>query len=219
MPERQLVTAPANTSHTICEFDNFWDDIDRENPYAFLSNFHEPGDRDFTIELPWTGVMIAPTTEHLFAAAKASKGADRVAILDAETPGASKGAGRSCDLVPFWETVKLDVMQTCLWEKFDPLRNADLAERLVDTYPQHLREGTHWDDRVWGVDSFDDDAPGRNWLGMLLMDTRSRLMDGLPLDASILWDGADGPWSVVLDDYRGLTRWEETILGRFLRAE
>lgn len=168
--------APQDTPLTIVRFDDFWDSK-KTNPFRFLSNFYVMT-KPVTIDLPWTGPMSAVTTEHLFAAAKADNAKEQKKILDAPTPGRAKLYGRMCQLIPEWDLVCMAVMRCCIEAKFKD--GSHLAKKLVGTYPFHLREGTTWDDRRWGVDVTDDAQPGQNMLGMLLMDHRARLMDGLP---------------------------------------
>jgi ribA/ribD-fused uncharacterized protein len=171
---------PRNTTNTITVFDDFWDDSYNQNPYSFLSNFYDVTKHyanGVTIDLPWTGEMTASTTEHLFAAAKTPDPDERAAILRANGPGQAKYLGRICQLVPWWEEVKWRVMRSCIEAKFHS--GSQLANLLIDTFPKNLREGTTWGDTEWGVDVCAYGEPGHNLLGMILMDHRGRLMDGL----------------------------------------
>lgn len=157
---------------------DWFDDFNGPHPFVFLSNFYEghPVEwEDFTF----------PTTEHAFAWAKVDRShPDAVSwlglIREAEGPAAAKVLGRACPLDPEWEATKFGVMQRIVWQKFT--QHPDLAALLDGTGHAHLQEGTYWDDRVWGVDLTSHDDPmqraGGNWLGMILMDTRSRLRLG-----------------------------------------
>lgn len=166
-----------NTLERILWFDDFEDEP--TNQHRFLSNFYigEP------IRVSSTAVF--PTGEHAFAAYKAADPRAFHAIATAvdrkgsPSPGAAKSMGRSCTLRPDWEVVKLDVMAAVIRAKF----TLDRVEGhlLLETGNRLLMEGTYWHDRVWGVDlqaNREDpvQAPGRNWLGTLLMARRAELV-------------------------------------------
>ena len=137
-----------------------------DGDYAFLSNFYEaPCD--------YEGIHY-PTVEHAFQAAKTLDINGRKAIAAAPTPGKAKRMGRSVVLRPDWEEVKVDVMRDCLRSKF---RNTNLRRLLLATGDEELMEGNFWHDNVWGNCLCEEcqDTPGRNMLGMLLMDLRTEI--------------------------------------------
>ena len=140
--------------------------IEFENEYAFLSNFYPS---PFTHE----GIEY-PTNEHFFQAMKTTDLELRKAIAAAKTPGVAKRMGRTVKLRPDWERVKVDVMRLGLILKF---QNPDLKEKLLATGDEELIEGNWWCDNVWGSCHCDAcfNTPGRNMLGMLLMDLRKEL--------------------------------------------
>lgn len=172
-----------NSDGVIAWFDDFGDP---KNPGRFLSNFYVgeplivPGlDWDY-----WTEELEGPvefqTGEHLFAAMKAHKAEDFHAIVSAKGPGTAKSIGRSIELWDMWEQVKYDAMMLTLRTKF----TLDRAEgaMLLETGDKLLIEGTLWRDQVWGVDIDSRKnqlnpltAPGRNWLGTMLMARRAEL--------------------------------------------
>ena len=136
-----------------------------EGEYAFLSNFyHSP--------FVYDGIEY-PTVEHFFQAAKTTDLSKRKEIAAALTPGQAKRMGRQVKLRPDWEEVKVYIMALGLKLKFsDP----NLAEQLIDTWPEHLVEGTTWHDRFWGVCTCERCyGHGENHLGQLLMDLRKEL--------------------------------------------
>ena len=105
----------------------FWfDDLEGDQPYRFLSNFHvgepitEPG-----YDFAWQ------TGEHMFAAYKARSRRDFQAVHDAQGPGAAKSLGRRIALRGDWESVKYDVMRWVLACKFTLDR--DEGRRLLET--------------------------------------------------------------------------------------
>lgn len=139
-------------------------EFDGEN--EFLSNFyHSP--------VFYEGIVY-PTNEHFFQAMKTLDLAERQRIANAETPGMAKRMGRNVLLRPDWEQVKVDVMRTGLMLKFT---DAALAEKLLATGDEELVEGNWWHDQTWGSCFCPDHCrtPGRNLLGMLLMELRKEL--------------------------------------------
>ena len=128
--------------------------------YRFLSNFWivnlRIGDMHFT------------SAEHAYQAAKSLDPQDWANISSCKTPGDAKRAGRLLKLRPDWESIKLDVMEIILREKFS---HSELAHKLVETGDQELIEGNHWGDTFWGVCR----NQGQNHLGRLLMKIRSEL--------------------------------------------
>lgn len=151
------------------------------NDYRFLSNFYVgeplvmPDGEEF------------PTGEHAYQAYKAAHREAFLAIQGAAdrygdpSPGRAKQMGNVCTLRPDWEVVKLDVMAAVVRCKFTAEREE--GRLLLATADALLVEGTYWGDRVWGVDLktwFDREppiveAPGRNWLGTMLMARRAEL--------------------------------------------
>ena len=180
----------------------WFDDFGGDHEHAVLSNFYKgaPIVLPLTWEMLWEGeaarawmesheidpgaYVEAATGEHLFAAFKAEWVDDFAAVLLATNkqgvldPGKSKELGRKIGLREDWEEIKLDVMMLVLRSKFTLARHE--GQVLLGTGDALLIEGTHWADRVWGVD-LDEDHPdpqtayGRNWLGTLLMARRAEL--------------------------------------------
>lgn len=139
-------------------------EFDGEN--EFLSNFyHSP--------IFYEGIVY-PTNEHFFQAMKTLDPEERKEIAAADTPGQAKRMGRSVTLRPDWERIKVDVMRTGLMLKFT---DAALAKKLLDTGDEELVEGNWWCDQTWGSCNCPKHirTPGRNLLGMLLMELRKEL--------------------------------------------
>ena len=151
----------------------WFDDFDGEHPYRALSNFYigEP------IEIPEIeGAWM--TGEHAYQALKAASAEERERIRRANSPAQSKMLGNTCQLRSDWEAVKYDAMMAVLRAKFTLGREEGRVLRA--TGDALLIEGTFWQDTVWGVDLRDDTvyathAPGRNWLGTMLMARRAEL--------------------------------------------
>ncbi len=143
--------------------------IEFEDEYAFLSNFYPSTFTHDGIEYP--------TVEHFFQAAKTLDIAEKKAIAAAATPGKAKRMGRMVRLRPDWEIIKADVMKLGLQLKF---KDPSLAAKLIETGDEELIEGNWWHDNTWGscycVKC--SRTPGRNLLGMLLMELRKELIYG-----------------------------------------
>lgn len=141
--------------------------IEFEDEYAFLSNFYPS-----TI---YHDGITYPTNEHFFQAMKTLDINERKAIAAAETPGMAKRMGRNVKLRPDWEKIKVDVMRLGLILKFT---DAELAKKLLATGDEELVEGNWWHDNTWGncLCAKCSRIPGKNMLGLLLMDLRKELL-------------------------------------------
>lgn len=145
------------------------DRFDHNGPYAFLSNYAEA-------VVTLDGVEY-PTVEHAYHAAKSFDKDHRLRVASALTPGMAKKLGQSVTLRSDWETVKLDVMEGLLRQKFSHIK---LILALLATGDADLIEGNWWHDTFWGV-SFTS-GEGENHLGKLLMkireECRAKILDG-----------------------------------------
>lgn len=131
--------------------------------YAFLSNFYRAPVRYEGLDYP--------TVEHAFQAAKASDPTQRRLILVQPTPVLAKKYGKSLDLRPDWEDVKIGIMYRLVRNKFCAPGHGYLAANLVDTAPALLIEGNTWGDTFWGQCR----GRGHNHLGKILMRVRDEL--------------------------------------------
>ena len=119
---------------------------------------------------------VYPSVEHAFQAAKTFDLTERARIRTAATPSASKVLGRKVALRSDWEEVKIDVMRGLLASKF----SQGLARSvLLATGARTLVEGNFWHDQEYGSCTCikHRDTPGRNQLGLLLMELRTKLRD------------------------------------------
>ena len=138
--------------------------------FEFLSNFYS------------SPIVVAgesfPTVEHCFQAFKAEHKEDFIRIQTAATPGLAKRIGRSIEMRPDWENIKIDVMRSALEKKF---RIPELRDKLLATGDEPLIEGNWWHDNTYGDCKCDRCAVklGRNLLGKLLMDLRTRIREEL----------------------------------------
>ena len=137
-----------------------------DGQYDFLSNFYPSS-------ILYEGIVY-PTNEHFFQAMKTLDIDKRKKIAAAETPGLAKRMGRNVQLRSDWEKVKVYYMELGLRLKF---ANKALAEKLIATGDEELVEGNWWCDQTWGSCNCPKHirTPGRNLLGMLLMELRKEL--------------------------------------------
>ncbi len=113
------------------------------------------------------------TSEHYFQAAKFLAEKDKEAIRRAKSPGmaARMGRDRKRKLRRDWESVKVDVMRQAVLTKFT--QHERLRELLLSTGDAKLVEHTVNDD-YWGDGG---DGRGKNMLGRILMEIRSKLSE------------------------------------------
>jgi hypothetical protein len=138
-----------------------------DGEYAFLSNFYEMDDF-----ISLNGIKV-PTVEHYFQAAKALNFNDCKQIITASTPGEAKRLGRKVKLRKDWESVKDGVMWRALIYKFS---NPELAQKLISTGDEYLKEGNWWHDNYWGSCKCGKcQDHGQNKLGLMLMRIRDQL--------------------------------------------
>jgi ribA/ribD-fused uncharacterized protein len=129
--------------------------------YRFLSNFYP-----CTVE--YEGITY-PSNEHYYVAMKTTDLNLRREVANVSTPGQVKRFGRAMEIRPDWDSVKLQVMEYGLRQKFsDPT----LAQMLKDTGDAQLVEGNTWGDTYWGICK----GVGHNYLGKLLMKVREDTM-------------------------------------------
>lgn len=128
----------------------------------FLSNF-------FPVQIRFEG-MSYPSVEHAFQAAKTLRADERQRIRACPTAAEAKQTGRTLSLRPDWETIKLEVMEQLLRQKFTT--HAALRDQLKSTRPHALVEDNTWGDTFWGVCK----GQGANHLGRLLMSIRDELI-------------------------------------------
>lgn len=81
----------------------------------------------------------------------------------------AKKLGKTIELRPDWEKVKVKIMCSIVLDKFT--RNPKLRELLLGTKDATIIEGNYWHDTFWGV----CDGVGANHLGIILMDVRELL--------------------------------------------
>lgn len=135
-----------------------------DKEYRFLSNFYNRG-------LTFRGKYYA-TSEHAYAAHKATNEYDHRLIQSQSSPRMAKIKGQQIKCRNDWEDIKYDLMLEIVRAKFqDPY----LKELLDKTGDEYLEETNHWHDNVFGncVCEKCEKIHGQNWLGKILMIVRN----------------------------------------------
>jgi ribA/ribD-fused uncharacterized protein len=131
--------------------------------YRFLSNF-------WPCAIKGPGGWTYATVEHAYQAWKTNDQQQWVVLASRAlmpTPGIAKRYSRQLSLRPDWESIKLQVMDNLLRQKFAP--GSDLHAKLLATEGE-IVEGNTWGDVFWGVCN----GIGENHLGKLLMSIRDQ---------------------------------------------
>lgn len=130
-------------------------------PYGFMSNFYPS---PFEAEgLTW------PTVEHYFQAMKTLDKSEWSKFAALDKPGKAKYRGRMVTLRPDWDTVKIEVMNVALRQKFK--QNPELLKKLLSTNDEVLHEDSPYD-FIWGWQN-----NGKDLLGKCLMKVRDELQE------------------------------------------
>ena len=137
-------------------------------PYGDLSNFSP---HPFQLK-----GRLWPTSEHYFQAQKFAGTEHEEAVRMAQSPklAAELGRSRNRPLRPDWENVKDDIMREALQAKFS--QHPALCSMLLSTGESELIEHTGRDN-YWADGG---DGSGKNRLGQLLMELRTKLRERLP---------------------------------------
>lgn len=134
--------------------------------YSVLSNFAPT-------PVTYRGLTF-PSVEHAYQAAKTTDLEQRRIIANLKTAAKAKRYGRTLDLRPDWEQVKVPIMKALLRQKFSNSGDSALIDArrvLLETGDEHLEEGNTWGDNFWGT----VDGIGLNMLGKLLMEVRNEI--------------------------------------------
>ena len=91
----------------------------------------------------------------------------REIMRNVSTAGKAKRLGKTLELRPDWEEIKVDIMEEVLRDKFS-FRNVGLMLTLFKTGTEELVEGNSWGDKIWGRVFEDGEWKGFNHLGILL---------------------------------------------------
>ena len=137
-----------------------------EKEYSWLSNF-----MPCTIVL---GGRSYPSVEHAYMSAKSEDIQWKLTCADESIkPGKIKKMSKNIAVVDNWDSVKVEVMQECLNQKFN---QEPFKTLLLETGDAFIQEGNYWGDTFWGVDL--NLKKGENRLGKLIMEIREKLKNG-----------------------------------------
>jgi len=152
-----------NTDETPAEADIKFYQTNRK--YGYFSNFSK-----FEIVIDSKRY---PTVEHYFQAMKFANTQHEEEIRNAESPrlAARMGRQRNRPLREDWEEVKDEIMFTALLAKFS--QNPEIGKKLIATGNARIIEHTA-NDSYWGDGG---DGSGKNMLGILLMEVRTKLLE------------------------------------------
>ncbi len=136
-----------------------------EDKYGCFSNFASYA---FVIDN-----VLWKTSEHYFQAHKFDNVDYFNKIKNSKNPmvAAQLGRSRKLPIKNEWETMKDDIMRIAVLEKFQ--QNPDIKNILLSTGNQGIVENTTTD-YYWGCGK---DGTGRNMLGVILMETRTKLLE------------------------------------------
>lgn len=143
-----------------------------------------------------------PTSEHYFQAMKFEGTIHERMVRIAYSAGeaARIGRDRGNPLRKDWESVKNNIMRKAVYAKFT--QHDDLRELLLSTGDKKLVEHTERDS-YWGDGG---DGSGKNMLGVILMETRTRIRIEDKIDA---WHEAET--SLLLHEWLGMSRSEYAL--------
>lgn len=135
--------------------------------FSWLSNFAR-------CKIPYSDVVF-PSVENFYQAMK-SADSNQITQFLTITAKESKKLGRTIIKRPDWNDIKIGVMRFGLEQKFLSGFNIDMERRLYNTGGVLLVEGNYWHDNFWGNCTCNKcNGIGKNYLGELIMEMRTRL--------------------------------------------
>lgn len=142
----------------ILVFDN------RDFPLAFDSDLLASGVRKYE------GNYIFHSVEAAYQACKCAKHEDfcKFPSLD---PSRAKKLGKKVELREDWDSVKLEIMEQLVRQKFTGPKSEMCKMILLGTGDEEIIEGNTWGDTFWGVCN----GIGENHLGKILMKIREEI--------------------------------------------
>ena len=127
---------------------------------------------NYSLGSVWYKDKMYPSAEHAYQAQKSVDPEIQAKIRNCSTPNAAKKLANTIKLRSDWNSVKLNIMEEILREKFsqEPERSI-----LLSSGNEELVEGNWWGDTFWGQCPVGN---GQNWLGTLLMKIREEMNEG-----------------------------------------
>jgi len=133
--------------------------------YPWMSNF-------FMCKIKDEQGRVWRSSEHLYQGMKFIEPVYQEAVRMVLTPKESKIIANNYlrdNIRPDWHDIKIDIMRDVVMRKFT--QNESLRDKLLKTGDKVLIEHRASDD-FWGSGP---DMKGKNWLGVILMETREEL--------------------------------------------
>lgn len=167
----------------VCTMKNICNGIYFTREYKFLNNFYET-----CVEFKRKGQPFVATSSE--AAYQSFKTTDLKVARDicAMRPDIAARVGRSLNLRPDWEDIKINVMYHVVYSKFKNVRLQSALFNLFDTAPRDFRgiiyKNAHGD-QFWGVDK---SGNGENHLGIVLNDVYVKLKTAELIQNFRIWD-------------------------------
>jgi ribA/ribD-fused uncharacterized protein len=133
--------------------------------YAWLSNFAPVKIKLFEI--------IYPSVEHAYMSMKSNDLEWKKFCSDLKnTASIVKRKSKEIKLKEDWNDIKVDIMRSCIEQKFSQEPYKTL---LLNTKNEYIQEGNWWNDDFWGFDLKKN--KGENILGKIIMDIRKKLYE------------------------------------------
>ncbi len=138
-----------------------------KDDYEFLSNFYKR-------KLVYKCVEYH-TVEHAYQSEKSTDPTWKLRCRQNIHPGIIKKESKKIDLIPNWNSLRINIMYECLTAKFE---DPELRQKLIDTGDILLVEGNWHYDNFWGYCLHREN--GKNMLGTLLMRIRDEISFSIP---------------------------------------
>ena len=134
-------------------------------PHFIYSNFYPHS-------VSFEGITF-PSNEHAYQAAKSLDEDIRRMIMRCGSAATAKKLGRTIQIRPNWNEIKLQIMYDLLKQKFS---NEGLGRQLWTTGDREIIEGNYWHDVYWGKCFCPKhNWEGQNFLGRLIKKVRLEL--------------------------------------------
>jgi len=114
------------------------------------------------------------TPEHFYQAMKSLSHNEHKLIADAKTAAIAKKLGKTINIRPDWNNIKLNVMNYTLIYKFT--KNTSHGQKLIKTLGPII-EYNYWHDNYWGNCTCEKckNIIGQNYLGRILEEIRFKI--------------------------------------------
>lgn len=142
--------------------------IEFQGEFRWLSNFT-------LVEVRGPVGLVFKSTEHAYQAFKSLDESIWKNIQLIDSPGKVKIFSRGIKIRDDWNEVKQSVMYYLVRQKFNPINNFILSEKLIKTNGMKIQEGNYHSDKYWGFCLKTN--KGKNILGQIIELVRKDLMN------------------------------------------